>query len=45
VREAVIRLAPAGVDVSSGVEKKSSPGVKDFSKVRRFISEAKAQTA
>jgi len=45
VREAVKRLAPAGVDVSSGVEKKSSPGVKDFSKVRRFISEAKAQTA
>jgi phosphoribosylanthranilate isomerase len=45
VREAVKKLAPAGVDVSSGVEKKSSPGVKDITKVRRFISEAKAQTA
>jgi len=45
VREAVKRFAPAGVDVSSGVEKENTPGVKDISKVRRFISEAKARTA
>jgi phosphoribosylanthranilate isomerase len=45
VKEAVKRLSPAGVDVSSGVERESTPGVKDISKVRRFISEAKAQSA
>jgi phosphoribosylanthranilate isomerase len=42
VGEAIRKLSPAGVDVSSGVE--SSPGVKDLEKVRRFISEAKSQT-
>jgi phosphoribosylanthranilate isomerase len=43
VGEVVRLLAPAGVDVSSGVE--SSPGIKDISKVRRFISEAKSHTS
>jgi len=43
VREVIRTLAPAGVDVSTGVEVDSAPGVKDISKVRRFISEAKTQ--
>ena len=39
VREAVKRLSPYGVDVSSGVER--SPGIKDPKKVRSFIRHAK----
>jgi phosphoribosylanthranilate isomerase len=39
VREAVERVAPFAVDVSSGVE--SSPGRKDPEKVREFIKRAK----
>jgi phosphoribosylanthranilate isomerase len=39
VADAVHRLHPWGVDVSTGVE--SSPGNKDASKVMRFINEAK----
>jgi phosphoribosylanthranilate isomerase len=35
VDEAVSRLHPFAVDVSSGVE--SSPGRKDYEKMRRFI--------
>lgn len=37
VAHAIRRMAPAAVDVSSGVEHR--PGVKDIDKVRRFLSE------
>jgi phosphoribosylanthranilate isomerase len=40
VREAVRRLRPAGVDVSSGVEQ--APGIKDEEKMTRFVAEVRA---
>jgi phosphoribosylanthranilate isomerase len=40
VGEAVARVKPYAVDVSSGVE--AAPGLKDLDKVRRFIEAAKS---
>jgi phosphoribosylanthranilate isomerase len=42
IAEAVRRLRPALVDVSSGVE--SEPGVKDLDLVRSFVTEARSAT-
>jgi phosphoribosylanthranilate isomerase len=42
VRQAVERVRPFGVDVSSGVER--DPGVKDQEAVQRFIEEARGCT-
>jgi phosphoribosylanthranilate isomerase len=39
VAEAIARVRPCGVDVSSGVE--AAPGVKDFNKVAAFLANAR----
>lgn len=39
VREAIHRVRPYGVDVSSGVE--SAPGIKDHEKMRRFVEQVR----
>jgi len=41
VAEAIARLAPWGVDASSGLE--SAPGIKDLDKVAAFVNRAKTQ--
>lgn len=41
VREALMKVKPWGVDVSSGVE--SAPGRKDLEKVKRFIEQCRAE--
>lgn len=41
VREAIARVAPYGVDVSSGVER--APGIKDHDKVREFVERVKSR--
>jgi phosphoribosylanthranilate isomerase len=41
VREAIEAAGPQAVDTASGVE--SSPGKKDHERIRRFVSNAKAQ--
>jgi len=43
IDEAITRVRPVGVDVSSGVE--SSPGVKDFDKVALFLANARSAFA
>ncbi|MGV3772493.1 MAG: phosphoribosylanthranilate isomerase [Verrucomicrobiales bacterium] len=43
IAEAVAKVQPYGVDVSSGVE--SSPGRKDFARVTEFIARAKQAAA
>ena len=40
VAEAILRVRPYGVDVSTGVER--APGLKDHRKVRAFVARAKA---
>jgi phosphoribosylanthranilate isomerase len=42
VREAIRAVRPYGVDVASGVER--APGVKDETKLRRFIAAAREET-
>jgi phosphoribosylanthranilate isomerase len=40
IKDAVIKMNPFGVDVSSGIE--SSPGLKDAEKLRKFIEGARS---
>ncbi len=45
VAEAILKVHPYAVDVSSGVEEDGKPGVKSAMKVRQFIQNARGQIA
>lgn len=42
VKDAIAKVRPIGVDVSTGVE--TRPGIKDLEKIRRFVEEVRLNT-